>query len=99
VTNRWSLMLWLGLIALLVQAIIYIAAFPGLREHKKNGWNLLFYGALLNVVYGVIVLFTAYGGMSQLIWSVIGSAIGFYLLYQVRSYYGGSVASRSAKKS
>lgn len=99
VTNSWSIMLWLGLIALLVQAIIYIAAFPGLRAHKKSGWNLLFYGAMLNIVYGVIVLFTAYGGFGQLIGSVIGSAIGLYLLYQVRSYYTGALTQSAAKKS
>lgn len=98
VTNSWSLMLWLGLIALLVQAVIYLAAFPGLRERKKKGWNLLFYGALLNITYGVIVLFTSYGGFGQLLGSLIGSAIGLYLLYQVRSSYTGAMAGSPAKK-
>lgn len=98
VTNSWSAMLWLGLISLLVQALIYLGAFPGLRAHKKSGWNLLFYGSLLNVVYGIIVLFTSYGGFGQLIGSVIASAIGLYLLYQVRSYYTGVSAKVSIKK-
>ncbi|MEK7594788.1 MAG: hypothetical protein AAB436_04075 [Patescibacteria group bacterium] len=95
--NRLSAGIWVGLAVLTIEALIYIAAFPGLRDRKKSGWNLLFYAALLNVVYGVVVLFTSYGGVGNLIGSLIGSAIGAYFLFQVRaSYTGKKAASKKA---
>jgi hypothetical protein len=98
VSSRWSLMLWIGVIVLLVEAVIYLLAFPGLRDRKKAGWNYLFYGALLNVAYGVVVMFTSYGGVGSLIGSIIGTAIGFYFLFQIRDYYAGAKATTAAKK-
>lgn len=94
-TNHWSLMLWVSIIVLLAEAVIYLLAFPGLRAKKKNGWDMLFYGALLNIAYGIAVLFTSYGGFGQLIGTVIGTAVGLYFLYQVRSYYTGSSEKRT----
>ncbi len=97
IAYQWSVMLWIGVITLLVEAALYLLAFPALRDHKKMGWDLLFYGGLVNVVYGVAVLFTSYGGVSQLLGAVLSSAIGFYFLYQIRSYYMGT-RTAAAKK-
>ena len=94
VTNHWSFMLWLSVLVLIAEAVIYLLAFPALQATKKAGWDLLFYGALANVAYGVVVLFTSYGDLGQLVWSVIGAAIGLYFLYQIRSYYTGREPSR-----
>lgn len=85
--NRLSFGIWLGLIVLAVEALLYIAAFPGTRDRKKSGWNLMFYALLVNVVYGVVVMFTNYGGVGNLIGTLIGSGIGLYLLFQIRSSY------------
>ena len=76
-----------------VQGVIYLLAYPGLKAHKKAGWNYLFYGALLNVVYAVATLFNDYQGGSSFVGGLIGSAIGFYLLFQVRSAYTGGKAA------
>lgn len=86
-TNRLSVGLWIGIAVLAVEALLYIAAFPGTKARKKSGWNLLYYALLLNIVYGVVVLFTSYGGVGNLIGAIIGSAIGLYLLFQIRSSY------------
>lgn len=101
-TSRLSVMLWIGLIVLAVEGVLYIAAYPGLKARNKSGWNLLFYVALLNLVYGVVVAFTDYGsGLGSIIGSLIGSTIGLYFLFQVRSHYTGAKSSDSspAKKS
>ena len=66
-----------------------VAAFSGLKARKKSGWNLLYYALLLNLAYGIVMAFTNYGGFSYLIGAVIGSAIGLYLLFQIRSSYLG----------
>lgn len=86
-TNRMSVGIWLGVVVLAVEALLYIAAFPGTKARKKSGWNLLYYALLVNIVYGVVVLFTNYGGIGNLIGAIIGSAIGLYFLFQIRSSY------------
>lgn len=86
-TNRMTIGIWLGIAVLAVEGLLYLLAFPGLKSGKKSGWNMLYYGVLLNVVYGVVVLFTDYGSVGNLIWTVIGSAIGLYFLFQIRDSY------------
>jgi hypothetical protein len=88
--QRMSVGIWLGIAVLAAEGVLYLLAFNGLREHRKSAWNLIYLGALLNVVYGVVVMFTSYGGAGNLIGSLIGSAIGLYFLFQVRSAYVGS---------
>lgn len=97
--HRMGFGIWLAVIVLAIEAILYIAAFPGTRAHKKSGWNLLFYALIINVVYGVIILFTSYGGISSLIETVIASAIGAYFLFQIRSTYTNATRRSVAKRS
>lgn len=97
-TSRMSIMLWAGLVVLLVEAILYIAAFPGTRAKKKSGWDLLFYAAIINILYGLILLFTDYGGIGQFIFNLIFAAIGLYFLFQIRASYktGATKAANTA---
>lgn len=96
--NHLGIGYWLALITLAVEAVIYIAAFPALREKKKSGWNLLFYALLVNVAYGVFALFADYAGTSNFIGAVIGTVIGGYFLFQLRGSYGKGRAPAAAKK-
>ena len=93
-TNRLTLGIWLGLIVLAVEAILYIAAFPATKDRKKSGWDLMFYAFLVNVVYGVVILFTSYGSLGTLIWTIIGSGVGLYLLFQIRGSYSANRTKR-----
>ncbi|HET7059766.1 MAG TPA: hypothetical protein VFH99_00390 [Candidatus Saccharimonadales bacterium] len=90
--NRLTFGIWLGLVVLAAEALLYLAAFPATRDRKKSGWDLMFYAFLVNVAYGVVILFTAYGGFGSLIWTLIGSAIGLYLLFQIRGNYKATTA-------
>lgn len=92
-TSRLSVTVWIGLIVLAVEAVLYIMAYPGLKAHKKAGWNLLFYAALVNAVYSVVVAFTNYGGAGNIVSGLIGTVIGLYFLFQIRSYYMGTKKS------
>lgn len=83
---------WVALIFLGISALTLLMAYPGLKNRKKTGWDWLFLGSLINVVYGVISIFIDQyygGGMGNFFMALIGSAIGFYLLFQVRERYNG----------
>lgn len=82
-------MVWVGLIVLAVEAVLFIMAFQATRTHSKKGWDLMFYALLVNLVYGILVIFTDYGGVGSFIGYLIGSIVGFWLLFQIRSKYLG----------
>lgn len=91
VTPSLGLFYYLGLASLVLDAIILLMAFAPLRAHKKKGWDLLFLGSLLNLLYGIVIMFDSYyGSLNNLIGALVGSAIAFYLLFQVRDYYTGA---------
>jgi hypothetical protein len=88
--NNLGLFYYLGLGSLVIDAVLLLLAVAPLNAHKKSGWDLLFLGALLNLVYGVVIVFDSYyGGFGNLLGSLFGSAIAFYFLFQVRDYYTG----------
>jgi hypothetical protein len=86
-TNRFTIGIWIALLVVVVEAILFFVSFPALRAYKKSGWNILFIVSFINIVYGIVMLFTNYGGISSLFFSLIGTAIGWYLLFQVREVY------------
>lgn len=100
VSTGFTLWVWLGLAFLLIDGIILLVAFPKLQRKEKAGWDLLLLAALINLAYGVASLFIdGRGGVSGLIGSLVGSAIGLYLLFQVREFFGGkAVVSVPASK-
>jgi hypothetical protein len=97
--SRWSIGIWVSLAVVVVTGVIYLAAYPGLKARKKTGWNLLFYAALLNLVYGLVLLFTDYGGVGSFVGYLIGTVIGLWLLFQIRGAYSGAKATSSAATS
>jgi len=78
---------YLALVLILVQAAIMLAAFPKLKDGKKSGWNLLFYNVLLGVLIGLVYVFTPGYGIFSLFGTLVGAAIGAYLLFQVRGHF------------
>lgn len=87
VEHHLGVAFWVSFVLLVLTSLAAIVAFPALQARKKTGWNLLFYSSLLNVVYGVAALFYDNGGVSSLLSAVISSVVGFYILFQIRSYY------------
>lgn len=87
VSNRLTSGIWLSLIVLVASGVLYLWAYPALQKRRKAGWNLVLYGLLLNFIYGLLVLFTDYGGGGSFIGTLIGTIIGLWLLFQVRPKY------------
>jgi len=90
--DRMSAMVWVSLVVMAAQGVLWLLAFPGLRARKKAGWDLLFYAAIMNAVYGVVVMFSDYGTAGNLIGALVESAIAFYFLFQIRGNYGKATA-------
>jgi hypothetical protein len=86
-TTDISLFGWLSLVVIVIQAVIYLLAFSGLKARSKKGWDMLFYGLLVSVAYGIVSLFNSYVGFSGLIGSLLGAVIGGYFLFQIRPAY------------
>ena len=83
---------YIALISLLISSVISILAYPGLKAHSKaRGWNLLFYSALISLIYGVFNAIYQ-GGVFSLVTTFIGSAIGLYFIFQIRSFYNGKIS-------
>lgn len=103
VTPTLGIFYYLGLAVLVIDAVILLLAAAPLNARQKKGWDLLLLGSVLNLVYGVVILFDSYyGGVGSLLSTLVGSVIGFYLLFQVRDYYTGAksaTASTGAKPS
>ncbi len=89
-----GLFYYLTLIVLAVSAVLSLLAAPGLKAMQKSGWNLLFYGLLLNLLYGVVRMFSYYGGFSSLLGAIIGFVVGAFLLFQVREMFMKSSAKK-----
>lgn len=78
---------WLAFIFLVASGILFLLAFPGLRDRKKAGWDYVFYGALLYLPYAVTLLLSPFGDTGTLLLVVIGVIVALYVLYQARSHY------------
>jgi len=63
----------------LVSSVLMLVAFPGLKQRKMQGWNLLFWSEVAAFLASLIAL--------AIVGALVGAVIGFYLLYQIKSYY------------
>jgi TM2 domain-containing membrane protein YozV len=71
--------LWAGAVLSGLVLVIYLLAFSPLKDRKKAGWRLLYYALLLNLLSSLIQL--------QILILLIGGAIGFWVLFQIRAKY------------
>lgn len=67
-----------GAILALLSSVLLLAAFPGTNKRKMSGWTLLFYSEVVSTVASIIALNLT---------GVVGALIGFYILFQIKSYY------------
>ncbi len=69
----------LSLLIMTVSFVLVAIALPGLFSKKLSSWRYLFYSGLVSFVYSLI-----YG---NIISALLSTLIGFYLLFQIKSYY------------
>lgn len=66
-------------VILVVSVIMNLLALPGLFNRTMPGWKYTFYGEVLSVLSTLL--------SGNIVGAIVGGAIGFYILYQVKSYY------------
>jgi len=59
--------------------VLELIALPGLFKRKESAWRLMFYSTLLSLVQQLFRF--------DIVGLAIGGAIGFYILFQVKSKY------------
>lgn len=69
---------FIGGIVSLVSSILLLISFPGVKANKMQGWNLLFYSQAVGAISSLLTVS---------LMGLIFSGIGFYLLFQIKSYY------------
>lgn len=82
-----KLVVYLGIAMLAVDAVILLMAYPHLVKRARRGWDLLFLAMIINAGYAVVSLFVSGNNFGDFISSILGSAIGLYLLFQIKSAY------------
>lgn len=66
-------------ISLLISSVLLLMAYPGVKAHKAKGWEMLFWSEAVNIAGSLISL--------EIFSALIGGLIGFYILFQIKSYY------------
>lgn len=59
--------------------VMEVIALPGLFKRAKAGWTMMYYATLVTAVQNLVAF--NLGGL------VIGTLLGLYVLFQVKSYY------------
>lgn len=68
----------------IISAILLFLAYKPLQTRKSEGWMLLFWANILSVIEVLLSIFFRQFSVGDL----IGLAIGFYILYELRPWYG-----------
>lgn len=63
----------------IVMLVLEAMAIPGLFKRQMKAWKLLYYATLVGAVQNVVSF--NLGGL------IIGTLLGLYILFQIRSYY------------
>jgi len=69
----------ISMIFMVISLVLEAMALPGLFAKSRKGWQMLFYATLVSAVSSLLSF--NIGGL------IIGTLLGMYLLFQVKSYY------------
>jgi uncharacterized BrkB/YihY/UPF0761 family membrane protein len=95
-TSNVTLWVWLAIGFVVIESILYFLAYSPLKAHHKKGWDYLLYASLLSVAYSVVTLFIDGKGVGALLMGLIGTAIGWWILFQIRPAYLGKHSEPTA---
>lgn len=71
--------MWVGILLLIPSAVLNIMAIPGLFSRAKIAWTYMYWAQLISLVSSLVQL--------NIVGAVVGALVGFYILFQVKSFY------------
>lgn len=77
---------WITLAGAIVTTVILGLAISPLKEGKKKGWDLIFLSDIAYLVITIVGLLVSFN-FGGIIGTAIGTAIGFYFLFEIRGHY------------
>lgn len=79
---------YIAIAVLVVQIVMMLLAVSPLLKRERKGWQLLFYSSTISVAYSLFdSLGSGYFAIVGLIWGLIGAAISYYVIFQIRAHY------------
>jgi hypothetical protein len=90
--HHMSVAFWLAIVTLVFEGVLFIKAFGATKNRLKSGWDLVYSALVVNVVYGIILMFSYYGGIGTLGDRLLFSLICLYFLFEIRDAYSGDVS-------
>ncbi|MEP7166567.1 MAG: hypothetical protein ABI758_01140 [Candidatus Woesebacteria bacterium] len=69
---------------MLAMAYVLLMAYKPLQDRRYDGWMLVFWNHVISAVLTLFQILSSRQGVFGLVWT----AIGFYLLFELRSRYG-----------
>jgi hypothetical protein len=95
---EYGTLFYVAFLMLIVQGVLMVVAYRGLRERsKRGGWDLLLLSVVVNFAFGFIYAFTDTGGFINLFTTIIASLVSLYILAQIRGQYSKRAATASRK--
>ncbi len=76
-----SFMLLIAGILAIISSVLLLMAFSKVKVLKAEGWRLLFLSEVVSIISSLL------SGPNAWVGAIIGGLIGFYFLYQIKSYY------------
>jgi hypothetical protein len=73
-------------VVMIISSVLLLMAYKPLKQRELKGWVFLFWTQVLGVVTTLLALPLGMG--SGAVTTVIGTLIGFYILFETKSFYG-----------
>lgn len=90
-----SSLAWLNVLLSIANLLVVVAleamAIAPLKDKKHRGWQLIFIASLVSLVVSIVSSLITQE-FSSLVLSLVWSAIGFYVLFQIRPHFMGHTA-------
>ena len=71
--------MWVSILLLIPAVILEVMAIPGLFARTLAAWRYMYWAELLSVVSSLVQL--------NIVGALLNTLIGFYILFQVKSFY------------
>jgi hypothetical protein len=84
---------WLSLIFSGVSLALVLMSLTGLFKRTRKSWEFLFLSYVVQTIGGIVLALVSMSpyfigaALYSILWTLIGSAIAFYLLFQVKDYF------------